>query len=253
MYAVERRQWLIERARSFGRLDVTELSDELQLAPETIRRDLNDLERQGMVRRVYGGAVPIERMQFESALSVRAQRRPAEKARIATAAIELIGTAEAIFIDEGQLPHLVAEHLAPNRPITVVTASLPIATELATRANVEVLMVGGRIRPKTLGAVDHWAVDMLRSVVLDLAFLGANGISVEKGLTATESSVAAVKAAALESSRRRICVADSSKFGTDSFVRFAGLADFEHVVTDSRLNDNYCNQIRAVGPEVTRA
>ena len=82
MYAVERRQWLVDRARSNGRLDVTALSEELNLAPETIRRDLNDLERQGMLRRVYGGAVPIERLHFESALSVRASRRPAEKCRI---------------------------------------------------------------------------------------------------------------------------------------------------------------------------
>jgi DeoR family fructose operon transcriptional repressor len=253
MYAVERRQWLVERARSYGRLDVTALSEELNLAPETIRRDLNDLERQGMLRRVYGGAVPIERLHFESALSVRASRRPAEKGRIATAAVELLGTAEAIFIDEGQLPHLVAERLEPPHPVTVVTASLAIATELVGRPNVEVLIVGGRVRPQTLGAVDHWAVDMLRSLVLDLAFLGANGISVEHGLTVPESAIAAVKAAALGSSRRRICVADSSKFGADSFVRFAGLTDFEHIVTDTGLSDQHYREIRALGLEVTRA
>jgi len=253
MYAVERRQWLIDRARTLGRLDVTSISEELRLAPETIRRDLNGLEREGMVRRVYGGAVPIERLHFESALSVRATRRPAEKARIATAAAEMIGTAEAIFIDEGQLPLLVAQRLKPPHDITLVTSSVAIASEVAGRDNIEVLMLGGRIRAKTLGAVDHWAVEMLHDLVLDLAFIGANGISIQHGLTVPESSVAAVKAAALASSRRRICVADSTKFGSDSFVRFAELKDFEHIVTDSGLSDHDYRELRTLGLDVTRA
>ena len=85
MYVIERRQWLIEHARRTGRVDVAEMSSELSLAPETIRRDLKDLERQGLLRRVYGGAVPIERLSFESALSIRATRRQAQKNRIAAA------------------------------------------------------------------------------------------------------------------------------------------------------------------------
>src|SRR5271167_4155963 len=90
VYAIERRLWLIEQARKIGRLDVSTMSTELGLAPETIRRDLKDLERQGLVRRVYGGAVPVERLTFESALSMRATRRQAEKNRIAEAAASLV-------------------------------------------------------------------------------------------------------------------------------------------------------------------
>src|SRR4051812_17409608 len=175
MYAIERRRWLVERARTSGRLDVTEVSDDLGLARETIRRDLTSLERQGLLRRVYGGAVPVERLTFESSLSMRAQRRQEEKHRIAAAAANLVRSAESIFIDEGYLPQLVAEHLAPTRSVTVVTTSLATATALVSRENIDVLCVGGRVRAQTLGVVDHWAVAMLESMVLDLAFLGANG------------------------------------------------------------------------------
>jgi len=253
MYAIERREWLVERARAAGRLDVTAVSDELGLAPETIRRDLTNLERQGLLRRVYGGAVPVERLSYESNLSVRAQRRHEEKNRIAAAAANLVRTAESIFIDEGYLPQLVAEHLQPTRRLTVVTSSLATAMALADRENVEVLAVGGRVRPKTLGVVDHWAVSMLDSMVLDLAFLGANGVTLEHGMTVPDSAVAAVKMAAVRSSRRRIFIGDSTKFGSDSFAKFASVTDFERIVTDGGLPVDYTAQLHALGVEITRA
>jgi DeoR family transcriptional regulator, fructose operon transcriptional repressor len=253
VYALERRQWLIQRARSSGRVDVSTISEELGLAPETIRRDLTNLERQGLIRRVYGGGVPVERLAFESGLSMRAQRRQEEKNRIAAAAANLVKSAESIYIDEGNLPQLVADHLESDRSITVVTPSLAIATSLVEKANIQVLVLGGRVRAQTLGTVDHWAVSMLETLVLDLAFMGANGVSLERGMTVPDSAVAAVKTMAMRVSRRRIFVADSSKFGSDSFVRFAGLQDFERFVTDSGLAIEHAAELHARGLEVTRA
>lgn len=253
MYAIERRKWLVERARDSGRLDVSEVSDELGLARETIRRDLTSLERQGLLRRVYGGAVPVERLTFESSLSMRAQRRQEEKQRIAAAAANLVRSAESIFIDEGYLPQLVAEHLAPTRSVTVVTTSLATATALVSRDNIDVLCVGGRVRAQTLGVVDHWAVSMLESMVLDLAFLGANGVTLEHGMTVPDSAVAAVKIAAVRASRRRVFIGDSTKFGADSFAKFADLTDFERIVTDGALPVDYAAQLHARGVELTRA
>lgn len=253
MHADRRRQWLMERARESGRLDVAELSEELHLAPETIRRDLNDLERQGLLRRVYGGAVPIERLSFESGLAMRATRHPEEKQRIAAAAVEHIGNAEAIYIDEGNLPQLIAERLHPTHPITVVTGALPIAILLAGRPNVDVMVIGGRIRSKTFGCVDHWAINTLRGLVLDLAFIGTNGITFEHGATVPDGAIAAVKTAAMLASRRRILIADSTKMGADSFVSFAQLRDFERFITDSNLSDESALRAESAGVEVTRA
>jgi DeoR family transcriptional regulator, fructose operon transcriptional repressor len=253
VYGIERRQWLIQQAREVGRLDVATMSQHLGLAPETIRRDLKDLERQGLVRRIYGGAVPVERLHFESALSVRAVRRQAEKSRIAEVAATMVREAESIYIDEGNLPQLIADHLRPTHSITVVTPSLPIATSLAERERVEVIVIGGRVRAQTLGAVDHWAVAMLETLVLDLAFMGGNGFSIDHGVTVPDSAVAAVKAMAMRVSRRRILVGDSTKYGTDSFVRFAYLSEFERFVTDDALAIERAAELHARGIEVTRA
>ena len=252
MYVIERRQWLIQRARESGRLDVSTISTELKLAPETIRRDLADLERQGLVRRVYGGAVPVERLSFESALSVRATRRQAQKNRIATAAVTHIKTAESIYIDEGFLPSLVADHLRPDRPMTVVTPSLAIATALADQPALTVLVPGGRVRAQTLGTVDHWAVAMLETLVLDLAFMGGNGLSIEHGVTVPDSAVAAVKAMAMRVARRRILIADSSKYGVDSFVHFAHMRDFELFITDDGLAAEHVAELHARNIDVVR-
>jgi DeoR family fructose operon transcriptional repressor len=252
LYAIERRQWLIEQARKNGRLDVSSMSSELGLAPETIRRDLKDLERQGLVRRVHGGAVPVERLTFESELSMRATRRQAQKNRIAEAAASFVRAAESIYIDEGNLPQLIADHLRPERPITVVTPSLPIASSLVNREHVVVIVIGGRVRSQTLGAVDHWAVAMLETLVLDLAFMGGNGISLEHGVTVPDSAVAAVKTMAMRVSRRRILVADSSKYGTDSFVRFAQLNEFERFITDDAMPVEHAAELHVRGIEVTR-
>jgi DeoR family fructose operon transcriptional repressor len=253
MYVIERRQLLIEHARRTGRVDVAQMSKELGLAPETIRRDLKDLERQGLVRRVYGGAVPVERLSFESALSVRSTRRQAQKNRIAAAAATFVKAAESIYIDEGFLPMLVGDHLPPDRPITVVTPSLATATSLVGYSHVTVLVVGGRVRAQTLGTVDHWALAMLETLVLDLAFIGGNGISLEHGVTVPDSAVAAVKTMAMRSSRRRILIADSSKYGVDSFVRFSGLHDFERFITDDGLTVEQAGELHVRGIDVMRA
>ena len=252
MYGIERRQWLVERARAVGRIDVSEASSELGLAPETVRRDLKDLAQQGLVRRVYGGAVPVERLTFESALSVRANRHKVEKSHIAEAAVSFLNSAEAVYIDEGFLPQLIADNLFPEHPLTVVTPSLPVATSLVDRPHVEVLVVGGRVRAQTLGTVDHWAVAMLESLVLDLAFIGGNGISVDHGVTVPESAVAQVKRTAMRVSRRQILVADSSKYGTDSFVKFADLHEFERFITDDAMPIEDAAHLHSRGISVLR-
>lgn len=250
VYAEERRLLLVQRARADGRVDVAALSEELAVAPETIRRDLNDLEAHGLLRRVHGGAIPVERLGFETDLSGRAVAMRAEKTRIARAAAARLGDAESVFIDEGSTAQILVDQLPPDRSLTVVTSALPTGVALAGRSNVDLLVLGGRVRGQTLGAVDHWATRMLADLVLDLAFLGANGVTVQHGLTTPDPAVAAVKAAAVAASRRRILIADHTKFGINAFCRFAGVRDLEAIITDEGLPTAQADALRAAGPEL---
>jgi DeoR family fructose operon transcriptional repressor len=252
VHAEERQHRIVLRARADGRIDVADIAAELTVAPETIRRDLKLLEKRGLLRRVHGGAYPVENAGFETTFNSRVTVRVEEKRRIAEAAAALLGDAESVFIDEGFTPLLIAEALPTARALTLLTASVPVATALANTPNVTVLLVGGRVRGNTLGIVGHWAAHMLAGFVVDLAFIGANGISREHGLTTPDPAVAEIKAQAIRSAHRRILIGIHTKFGINSFCRFAQVSDFETVITDTGLPASEAQRYTLLGPQVLR-
>ena len=253
MRADERQRQILVRARSDGRVDVGSLAADLAVAEETVRRDLRELVGRGVLQRVHGGAYPVESAGFESGLKHRSTSLVSEKRRIADAAAQRLQGAETVYVDEGVTPQFVAEALRPENPLTVVTSSLLAAGALAETDNVTVLLLGGRMRARTLATVDHWALRMLGDLVIDLAFLGANGIYREHGLTTPDPAVAAVKSAVVARSRRRVFVGLHTKFGVASFCRFADLGDFEVLVTDTGLSPSEARRFSVLGPQVVRA
>lgn len=253
MRADERQRHILVRARATGRVEVGSLASDLAVAEETVRRDLRELVDRGVLQRVHGGAYPVESAGFESNLAHRSTSLVAEKRRIAVAAAERLNGAETVYVDEGVTPQFVAEAIRPENPLTVVTSSLLAAGALANSPDVTVLMLGGRVRGRTLATVDHWALRMLGDLVIDLAFLGSNGISREHGLTTPDPAVAAVKSEVVARSRRRIFVGLHTKFGVSSFCRFADVGDFELLVTDTGLSSHEARRYSALGPQVVRA
>lgn len=253
MQAAERQHRILVLARQEGRVEVTTAAADFDVAVETIRRDLSELERRGLVRRTHGGAYPVESTGFETDLAQRVTRHVEAKRRIAAEGVKLVGEAESIFVDEGYTPQILAALLPVDRPLTVVTASLSTAAAVADSANMTVLLLGGRVRGRTMATVGSWACAMLSGFVIDLAFLGANGISRDLGLTTPDPVVADVKAKALEVSRRRVFLGHHSKFGASSFCRFAEVGDFETIVTDSELSSAEAHRYALLGPHVIRA
>lgn len=253
MYAEERQAEIANRARAAGRVEVAELADSFEVTAETIRRDLTTLEQAGQLRRVHGGAIVADPRGFEPALAVRESEHMAEKELIAKAALAELPTQGAIALDAGSTTHRLAQRIPADRELTVVTNGLPIALSLATRPNLTVHLIGGRVRSRTLATVDDSAIEFLNSVYVDVAFLGTNGISVERGLTTPDRAEAAVKKALVKSARRTIVLADSSKFQGDHFAHFADLADVDVIVTDGGVNPRIVADIQAAGPQVVLA
>ena len=249
----ERRRRLLEHLRRVGREDVNDLAARLRTSAETVRRDLTVLERHGLVIRTHGGAFPAEGARYEASLELRARHRVAEKRRIASSAVLHVVDAATIYVDEGFTSQLVAEELLTlNRAFTVVTASLHAARTLAEAEAVSVIQLGGRVRQQTMGTVDHWAIDMLSDMVIDLAILSASGICLDRGLTTPDPALQALKRRVVQVSQRRIFVGISTKFGVRSFCRFAGIADFEALITDSGLTAYDARRYSEQGPEVLR-
>ncbi|MET0233153.1 MAG: DeoR/GlpR family DNA-binding transcription regulator [Kibdelosporangium sp.] len=250
MYPEERQQVILGRVRGKGRVDVTALAGEFEVTTETVRRDLTALERQGFVRRVHGGAIPVQPLGFEPALSVRETVLTAEKCRIAKAAVTELGDATTIMLDAGSTTARLADELPADRELTVVTHSVSIALAVVSRPNITVMLVGGRLRGCTLASVDDWAQQAYRDTFVDVAFIATNGLSPERGLTTPDPAEALVKRAAVSAGRRRVLLADHTKVGNDHFARFGDLADIDTFITDDAVDKAEAARIQAAGPKV---
>src|ERR1035438_1119892 len=135
MYAEERQQHILDRARAAGRVEVNTLAEALDVTPETVRRDLTILERYGVLRRVHGGAIPVERLGFEPGVETRAERFVAEEERIAKAALAHLPDEGTVLLDAGTSTMRLAERLPRDHELTIVTNSLGLATVIAQHPN----------------------------------------------------------------------------------------------------------------------
>ena len=250
MYAPERHQQILETARAHGRVEVAELARDLAVTPETVRRDLTALERRGVLRRVHGGAIPVERLGIEPGVADRESHAASQKERIARAAIEELPDGGSIILDAGTTTVRMAQLLPTDREFTVVTHSIPVASVLVSRPNVTLHLLGGVVRGRTLAAVGEWTKAQISEVFADVAFMGTNGISVERGLTTPDLAEASVKRALIDASRRTVVLADHSKFGREDFARVVPLAAVDTIITDLGLDVELAEDIENAGPRV---
>jgi DeoR family fructose operon transcriptional repressor len=234
-------------------VEVAALAEELGVTTETVRRDLTTLERHALLRRVHGGAIPIERLGFEPALAARDSVLTAEKERIARLALAELPDEGTILLDAGTTTARLADALPPDRELVVLTNSLPIAMSLSVRPNLTVLMLGGRVRGRTQAAVDAWALQALADSYVDVAFIGTNGISLERGLTTPDTTESAVKRAMIRAARRSVVLADHTKVGQDHLSRFATLDEIDTIITDAAVDGQVADELRAQGPRVLLA
>ena len=253
MYAEERRQAMAELARREGRVDVAGLAERFEVTTETVRRDLTDLEHRGVVRRVHGGAIPVERFRTEPAVGEKAGRMAGEKERIAKAALDRVPSGGTILLDAGTTTLAVARALPVQAELTVVTNDVSIALELASHPNVTVLLVGGRMRKNVLANVDDWAVRTLADLSVDVAFVATNGVSAERGLSTPDVAEAAVKRAMVAAGREVVLLADHTKVSDEHLVRFADLDDIDTFVTDNGLSDEEVARFTDAGVEMVLA
>ncbi|GIH77935.1 DeoR/GlpR family DNA-binding transcription regulator [Planobispora longispora] len=253
MYAEERQQEILRRAREAGRVDVVTLAEEFAVTTETVRRDLTVLERAGVLRRVHGGAIPVERLGFEPALAARDEVMIQEKERIAKAALGELPEDGSVIIDAGSTTARLVQALPADRELTVIVNSPPLATVLAARPNLSVIMLGGRVRGRTLATVDDWALRPLAGLHVDVAFMATNGCSMTKGLTTPDPAEAAMKRAMIGAAQRSVLLADHTKFANTYLARFATLSEIDVVISDTGLDAVTAAEIAAAGPEVVRA
>jgi DeoR/GlpR family transcriptional regulator of sugar metabolism len=250
MEGLKRHDLILRELRDRGRVTVPEIAELTGCSEMTVRRDLDVLAHDGLLRRVRGAAVSALTGE-ETPFPVRKRAATDAKRRIAKAAAALLEDGETLVLDGGTTALEVAGKLGDRR-LTVLPLSLHTATALAGAPEIRLVMPGGDVRPTELafiGPITNYALDMMR---FDTAILGCCGLTVRDGLTGHDLAESSVKRAAIRASARVIVVADGSKWGTTAFSRICPPGDIDVLVTDDQAPEEQVRQLRAAGVEVLR-
>ena len=222
---------------------VNELRDALGVSPATVRRDLEQMEQQGRLRRVHGGAVAVQSRMEEPLFDDKAAIAAKQKAAIAKAALSFVKDNDSIFLDGGSTVLALARLVADRKNLTVVTNSLRVATALSG-GGPRLFIVGGEFRPLSQVFVGPLTRPLLEQLRVDVAFMGTIGLSDTDGITTTDPREAFTKELVMAHAEKVALLADSTKIGKVSFVRFGSLADVEVLVTDRGASEKDVRSIR---------
>jgi DeoR family fructose operon transcriptional repressor len=252
MFQEERQARILRYVVERGRVDVGELAGEFEVTSETIRRDLTELQQQRLVRRVHGGAVPWRGSVIVPRLEIREGHNATEKRRIARAAAVEIPQQGSVIIDSGSTALQLADVLDRDRDLTVVTNQMSIVRSLATTERPDIVVLGGALRRRTMAFVDETGVETLRDMTVDVAFLGCDGMSPERGFTTPYREEVAIKRAMMASARRVVMMFDHSKVGNEQLFRFADIDEVDIIYSDTGMDDATAALLEDRGPTVVR-
>ena len=247
--APERHERLREIIRQNGVARVDLLCEQLQVSPATVRRDLEELEAQGKIRRVHGGAVYLENGKpVEPLFDDKAVLAAEQKMRIAAKAASLVESGDTIYLDGGSTILELARRLTDRSDITVVTNSLRAALELSGRGP-DLVLVGGNLRRRSQTLVGSMTRHTLEHVHVDKAFMGTIGISAAEGMTTTADEEAFTKELVMRHAAKVILLADSTKAGKVSFAQAGKLSDVDLLITDEAFNPELLEKLKGAGIE----
>ena len=252
MRQAERLSAVLEALASDGAVDVGGLAERLGVSAATIRRDLRLLDDQQMLTRTHGGAL-AHGVQYELPLRYKAARHQQEKRRIALAAASRVAEGAVVGLTGGTTTTEVARAILGRDGITVVTNALNIAGELAIRADLKLVVIGGTARPESYELVGPLAEQSLSRLNLDVAFVGVDGISIAAGLTTHHEVEAQTNRSMIERARHVVVVADGSKLGSVAFAQICPLEAVDELITDDGTPADVVRGLTEAGISVTVA
>jgi DeoR/GlpR family transcriptional regulator of sugar metabolism len=239
MLALERRNLILEKLQEEKRVVVSELSQMYRVSEETIRRDLDKLEKEGLAIKSYGGAVINEDFSIELPFNVRKNQNVAGKQRMAEIAASLINDGEQIFLDASTTAVFVAKALKEKENLTVITNSIEILLELSDVSGWNIISTGGVMKEGYLAFVGSRTEEVIRSYFADKAILSCKSIHQEKGLMESREEIAFAKKNMISSARKKILVVDSTKFDQTAFSKGGDIREVDVVVTDAKPSDSW--------------
>jgi DeoR family transcriptional regulator of aga operon len=248
---------ILRKLRQAGSVSVETLSEELGVSLATIRRDLQELELRGLLRRTHGGALPIEPLFYEPFRHDRSFQDQVgsfatEKRRIALAAVEQVSAGDTIALTAGTTTTEVIRSLQGLSGITVITNTVNVAMELSARKDVDVFVTGGHLRGDWFSLVGPAAIASMKGLYADVLFVGVNGIDAHRGLTCLNPDEADINRTMVQQAKRKIAVTDHSKLGVVTKWLICPVDEIDMLITDSGATDEMIAPFQERGLKVSR-
>jgi DeoR/GlpR family transcriptional regulator of sugar metabolism len=246
-------QQVLQMLETRDSVHVTELAETFAVSEVTVRNDLSELARQGLVARVRGGVRPLQRGQSELGFDFRLRLEVDRKQAVARAAAAMIDDGEAIALDASTTAYYLALELRAKRELVVVTNGMLIAASLADAPGINVLVTGGMLRLSAMSLVGDLGADLLRSTRINKGFLGARGLSLERGLMDLNPDEVRIKQEMAEACERVIAIVDGTKWHRSALLSFVPADDVHAIVTDTSAPADEVEAWRAQGIDVVTA
>jgi DeoR family transcriptional regulator of aga operon len=255
--AEQRAQLILQELLRAEKVSVISLAKRLKVSDATIRRDLSELERRGLLLRSHGGAVTIHPLLYEpfrhvSTYHEQDRKQAAEKRRIGLEAAKLVSPGETLAIGAGTTATQVARSVCLHKGITVLTNAVNVAMELSHRDDLKVFVTGGFLSGDWFALVGPAAIQSAGEMFVDKVFIGVDGIHIEHGLTTNYPEQAAIHRAMMRQARQRIIVADHRKIGEVGTALIWPMEEIDIFITDKGASDEEVAPLLAKGIEVRR-
>ncbi len=249
MLALERRNRILEELQIKRQVVVGELARSFKVSEETIRRDLDRLDKEGLAKKSYGGAVIIENSAIDLPFNIRKKRNIPGKQKIAALIASLIEDGDHITLDPSTTAVFIARALKEKQRLTVITNSLEVMIELSDVESWNVYCSGGTMKEGYLALTGPRAIEGLGAFNADKAIMSCKGIDTEKGVTDGNELFCEAKRAMLDNSREHILAVDHSKFGTIAFSKICDTDRIDKVVTDEKPDEKWLDLFMRKGIE----
>lgn len=248
-----RQDHILELVENQGFVSIDELVEALDVTPQTIRRDLNQLAERKLVSRHHGGAGPLESSTENTSYSTRVRYGSKAKEQIAARLVEDIPDGASIFINIGTTTEAVARELLQRKNLSVITNNLHVAATLSERDDYRIIVAGGEVRSRDGGIIGEATVDLIRQFQTDYAIIGVSGIQYDGTLLDFDYREVRVSQAIIENARTVILAADISKFGRNAMVRLGEVADLDALYTNSTPPEEFVELLESNGVKLVVA
>lgn len=233
MLAIERRREILARLTANGKVIVSELAKDFEVTEETIRRDLDKLDKEGLASKTYGGAVSKLNASVDLPYNIREGVNVVQKQQIAQRIADLIEDGQRVMIDSSSTALYAIKKIKEKSNLTIITNSVKVLLELADKPDWTVLSTGGILKKNALALMGSSAEKMINSYHVDIAICSCKGLDMELGVTDSNENDSLIKQAMFHSAEKRILALDSEKFDKKSFVKVCDFSDVDLIVTDT--------------------